>query len=127
MNQAIGMRFVTQGKFAYLDKHNKKTNLSRSKIFDDYTDAIARLSTPEMIYQPNENIMMMDYIPYIQQMISANSKAKAVKTRSKRKRLYLPLSDDSVQVLSCNRPLVDEVCTEDFFFLYTNLLDIFLD
>lgn len=107
---------MTQGKFAYLDKHNKKTNLSRSKIFDDYTDAIARLSTPEMIYQPNENIMMMDYIPYIQQMISANSKAKAVKTRSKRKRLYLPLSDDSVQVLSCNRPLVDEVCTEDLFF-----------
>lgn len=65
-----------------------------------------------MIYQPNENIVMMDYIPYIQQMISANSKANAGKTRSKRKRLYLPLSDDNEDVLTYNRPLIDEVCTK---------------
>lgn len=65
-----------------------------------------------MMYQPNEYILMMDYIPYIQQMISANSRANAGKTRSKRKRLYLPLSDDNVEVLTDSRSLLDEVCTK---------------
>lgn len=75
-------------------------------------DAIARLLVPRMVYQPNEYVVMMDYVPYVQQMISAHSKAKAVKTRSKRKRLYLPLSDDNVDILTHNRSLVDEVCTK---------------
>lgn len=76
-----------------------------------------------MIYQPNENVIIMEYVSYIRQMISADSKAKAVKTRSKRKRLYLPLNEDDVNRLICNKSLIDEVRTQSrkfYSFLDTN-------
>lgn len=62
-----------------------------------------------MMYQPNEGMIIMDYVSYIRQMISVDSKTKSVKTRSKRKRLYLPLSEENVNTLTRNRPLIDEV------------------
>lgn len=76
-----------------------------------------KLLTTELLYRPKEQVIMMEYIPYIKQMILADSKAKTVKTRSKRKRLYLPLSEESVDVLTSNRPLLDEVRTY-FFKVY---------
>ncbi|CAO3617087.1 unnamed protein product [Mucor hiemalis] len=80
----------------------------RSYNFEEYTAAIIKLLTPELLYRPKEQMIMMEYIPYIQQMILASSKDKTVKTRSKRKRLYLPLPEESVETLTVNRPLMDE-------------------
>jgi hypothetical protein len=80
--------------------------------FDEYTESISKLLTGRLTLLPNEHIIMMEYIPFIQQMISADSKTKAVKTRSKRKRLYLPLNDEQVNILTFDRPIVDEVCAQ---------------
>lgn len=118
MDPVVGMKFVMPSKsplFSFITSSLFKLNSStRFNNFDEYTEAISKLLTERLSYQPNEQTIMMEYIPYIQQMISANSKTKAVKTRSKRKRLYLPLSDESVNILTFDRPIIDEVSL--FFF-----------
>jgi hypothetical protein len=61
----------------------------------------------------DENLLMMEYIPYIQSMIKQPDDTprdpKQRQTRSKRKRLYLPLSDEQADMLTRNRKVIDEV------------------
>lgn len=82
---------------------------AKSLNYEDYKEAIDTLLPARQQYQPNESIIMMEYIPYIQQMTVPLDKPSKSRTRSKRKRLHLPLSQDSVATLSNHRPLIDEV------------------
>lgn len=107
------MKCVTLGKLnkrGIFTAVNILTTLySRSHNFIEYTDSIVKLLSIQLMYQPNEYLIMMEYIPYIKQMITANDIKNSKSTRSKRKRLYLPLSDDAIQILTCHKPIIDEV------------------
>ncbi|EPB83396.1 hypothetical protein HMPREF1544_09871 [Mucor circinelloides 1006PhL] len=82
---------------------------AKSLNYEDYKEAIDTLLPARQQYQPNESIIMMEYIPYIQQMTVPLDEPSKSRTRSKRKRLHLPLSQDSVATLTNHRPLIDEV------------------
>lgn len=93
--------------------------------FEDSREAIEKLLPTSLIYQPNEETIMMDYIPRIQMMISTNADQKSGRsTRSKRKRLYLPLNEDCVDTLIKDKSFIDEVIKAThvlvFFFTYSS-------
>ncbi|KAI8885096.1 P-loop containing nucleoside triphosphate hydrolase protein [Backusella circina FSU 941] len=81
-------------------------------FFDDYYDATEKLLPTSMLYNLNADTLMMEYIPYIQSMIEqpedATRDAKRRQTRSKRKRLYLPLNDEQADALTRKRTVMDE-------------------
>ncbi|KAI7901554.1 uncharacterized protein BX663DRAFT_513265 [Cokeromyces recurvatus] len=99
------------------ESHWEEVCDARSINLEDYKEAIEKLLSPRMIYQPNEYNLTMDYIPHIQLMLTFNHDIQGRSTRTKRKRLHLPLSEDCIHVLSTYKPLVDE--TE----FWTNRLD----
>jgi hypothetical protein len=80
----------------------------RCAAFDDYYDATEKILPASTLYNLDENLLMMEYIPYIQSMIQQPGDPKQRQTRSKRKRLYLPLSDNQADMLKRNRKVIDE-------------------
>ncbi|KAI8639612.1 hypothetical protein BD408DRAFT_421007 [Parasitella parasitica] len=71
-------------------------------------EAIERLLPFRQVSQPNEQIIMMEYVPYIQQMIVPIDKPSKSRTRSKRKRVHLPLNEEALMTLSNPKPPTDE-------------------
>ncbi|KAK4521593.1 uncharacterized protein ATC70_004122 [Mucor velutinosus] len=81
---------------------------AKSLHYEDYREAIDLLLPTRQQHLPQESVVMMEYIPYIQQMIVPVDKPSKSRTRSKRKRLHLPLSSDAVATLSNRRVPIDE-------------------
>ncbi|GAN06884.1 hypothetical protein MAM1_0140d06374 [Mucor ambiguus] len=81
---------------------------AKSLHYEDCKEAIDLLLPVRLQHQPQESVVMMEYIPYIQQMIMPVDKPSKSRTRSKRKRLHLPLSSDAVTTLSNQRAPIDE-------------------
>ncbi|CEP06795.1 hypothetical protein [Parasitella parasitica] len=78
--------------------------------YDDCREAIERVLPVRQAYQPNEQTIMMEYVPYIQQMAVPVDKHHKSRTRSKRKRIHLPLDQDALATLTNPKPPIDEVC-----------------
>jgi hypothetical protein len=85
--------------------------INRIHTLEDYKDAIEKLLPISYIYQPYTTLLTLDYIPHIQAMLYYDHKNKS-KTRSKRRRLYLPLNQEAVASLTSHGRLVDEVCIQ---------------
>ncbi|CAO3630402.1 unnamed protein product [Mucor fragilis] len=81
---------------------------AKSLHYQDYKEAIDPLLPARQQHLPQESMVMMEYIPYIQQMMVPVDKPSESRTRSKRKRRHLPLSSDAVATLSNHRAPIDE-------------------
>lgn len=82
---------------------------AKSLHYQDYKEAIDPLLPARQQHLPQESMVMMEYIPYIQQMMVPVDNPSESRTRSKRKRRHLPLSSDAVATLSNHRAPIDEV------------------
>ncbi|KAL9555138.1 hypothetical protein MBANPS3_002503 [Mucor bainieri] len=81
---------------------------AKSLHFEDCKEAIDALLPVRQQHQPQGNIVMTEYVPFIQQMMGPVEKPSKSRTRSKRKRLHLPLSSDAVATLGNQRVPIDE-------------------
>ncbi|CAO3669255.1 unnamed protein product [Rhizopus stolonifer] len=97
-------------KSTTLEWHNLKC--ARQFAYEEDKEAIENILPLKMIYQPNPEEIMMEYIPHIRLMLDDSKRSvfdnRTRKTRSNRKRIHLPLNDENVHTLVTPRELHDE-------------------
>lgn len=81
---------------------------NRIRTFDNYKEAIEKLLPISYVYHPYTEILTSEYIPHIQMMLYYDHQNKS-KTRSKRRKLYLPLNEEAINHLTTQETIVDEV------------------
>ncbi|KAI8364050.1 P-loop containing nucleoside triphosphate hydrolase protein [Blakeslea trispora] len=80
---------------------------ARASLAEDYRDLLERV-LPATI---DDQMLMMEYIPHIQMMMASESPKENHRiraTRSKRKKTHLSLSEEAIESLNQNKPIIDK-------------------
>lgn len=89
---------------------------ARQRTYEVDVEAIEKILPLRMMYR--HDVIMTEYIPAIRLMLdpvrTGVLDSRSRQTRSKRKRIHLPLDDDSVNILTEPKELVDEVRKNTF-------------
>lgn len=89
---------------------------ARQRAYEVDVEAIEKILPLRMMYR--HDVIMTEYIPAIRLMLdpvrTGVLDSRSRQTRSKRKRIHLPLDDDSVNILTEPKELVDEVRKDAF-------------